>query len=162
VITVDGVAKTASQWSRETGVHRKVIANRYRRGLRGGALFSPERMDYTAAPRRSGRGSALAPGAPGAWSWHRLEWEQDVHARALLSEFGPLTLECVGAAFGLVREAVRNIETAALVKCRAAMELVKLLGEEPALRVLAPLRGCGPRQYLAAVERARVETRKAA
>lgn len=33
-ITVDGVTHTASEWERETGVCRKTILNRYRKGVR--------------------------------------------------------------------------------------------------------------------------------
>lgn len=40
-IEVDGVTKRLCDWERETGIGRKTIMNRYKRGIRGKELFEP-------------------------------------------------------------------------------------------------------------------------
>ena len=40
-IEVDGVTKRLCDWERETGIGRKTIMNRYKRGIRGKELFKP-------------------------------------------------------------------------------------------------------------------------
>ena len=40
-IEVEGITKRLCDWERETGIGRKTIMNRYKRGVRGKELFKP-------------------------------------------------------------------------------------------------------------------------
>jgi broad specificity phosphatase PhoE len=59
------------------------------------------------------------PGQPRSWTWDLLPWEDDEWAQEWVARHpGGGTLEEVGAALGVVRERVRQVEESAMAKFR--------------------------------------------
>lgn len=68
------------------------------------------------------KASAL-PGTPGSWTWWLIDYEDDPWAQQFVAAHPDgATLEQVGAALGIVRERVRQLEESAIRKCRRAAQ----------------------------------------
>lgn len=137
IVPAFGEARTIREWSHSAQVSLSVLRRRMR-------VFHPE-VALT-LPVQSHADPDAEPGAPGSWTWELLRYEDDPWARRFVAQHPEgATLEEVGAALGVVREAVRKIEEAALEKVRAAASELGLsieqftagLSERPARRVSA-------------------------
>lgn len=109
-----GEIRNLTDWSREAGLERAPLRQRLQR-------FDPEiAMRLPACARVN---PEAAPGTPGAWTWYVLAYHEDPWAQAFVAAHPDgATLEQVGAALGIVRERVRQLEESAIRKCRRAAQ----------------------------------------
>lgn len=103
--------QTLAEWSAETGLSRAIIRRRIRSGC------PPE---FALKLPRGAR-------AKREWCWDAIPFEQDPFAQYVAGNVGPMTLEDVAHIMGISREAVRQIELAALRKMRRQGKLEELL-----------------------------------
>lgn len=90
--------RTLGEWCDGLGVARQAARYRLRRGWRivdALSIAGAERMPHDVTP-----------------------YEEDRDARAFVAQHSPATLEHVGLYFGVTRERIRQIETAAIRKLR--------------------------------------------
>lgn len=109
-----GEVRNLTDWSREAGLERTPLRQRL-------ARFDPEIA--IRLPPCARVNPDAEPGAPGAWTWYVLPYDEDPWARAFVAAHPDgATLEEIGAALGLVRERVRQLEESAIRKCRRAAQ----------------------------------------
>lgn len=119
-----GERHPAVVWSRLIGVRPNVLRRRMRR-------LPPEVA--LALPRYAHVDPTARPGAPSAWTWELLAYEDDPWAQDFVARHpGGGTLEEVGDALGMGRERVNQIERRAIEKLRQAggVELLRRLFRE--------------------------------
>lgn len=113
-----GERRTVHAWALETGVGPSVLRRRLERYPAEVALSLAH---YSHADPHA------PPGAPGAWTWEALAYEDDPWAQAFVARHpAGATLDQVGAALGLVRERVRQVEETAMRKFETAARALGL------------------------------------
>jgi hypothetical protein len=119
-----GERHPADVWSRLVGVKPNVLRRRMRR-------LPPEVA--LALPRYAHVDPVAQPGAPSAWTWELLAYEDDPWAQDFVARHpGGATIEEVGGALGMGRERIHQIEARAIDKLRKAggIALLKRLFRE--------------------------------
>lgn len=140
--------KTLRAWSEESGVPYNTLCRRVHRGI-------PLDVALKGRVNLSRMSEAQSVGGIGSLTWQTLPWEQDQAAQRLVREYpAGLVLSSVGAAMGLTKERVRQLEFYALRKLRIGMRIEELLGPNGAEVMLRGLRGAPLSAFQSALVRA--------
>lgn len=110
----DGEVRSLRQWA-------SLLRVPYGRLLRLHAIGVP--VVLTARMKRQAHVSTGEPGAPGSWTWHALDYEDDVWAQDFVRKHPRgASLEAVADALGMTRERVSQLQDEIFAKLRAARD----------------------------------------
>lgn len=109
-----GEARALGDWVEGTAVRRAALRRR---------LASMHAEIALNLPAHARVKHGAPPGTAASWTWWLLDYEDDPWAQAFVAAHPDgATLEEVGAALGIVRERVRQLEESAIRKCRRAAQ----------------------------------------